>query len=86
VKVKCRIYNVTPLEGLKDSLTPLETHFRIIGTDCVYVMEKFQDGWKIVDQEWHDYFGDNPGEERWREMWNYKEEHFTYYGRSERDN
>jgi hypothetical protein len=49
-RVECIIQNVTPLEYLKESLTPEEKSQRIRGKDFVYIMGKFQDGWKIVDK------------------------------------
>ncbi len=79
-KVECIIYNVTPLEDLKESLTPEEKSKRIKGEGVVYIMEKFQDGWKIVDRvrrplELRDYWG----EDIWVTMWHNKGHHETYY-------
>ena len=51
-KVACTIYNVTPLENLKQSLTEEQENYRKRGKDIVYTMEKFQDGWKIIDKKW----------------------------------
>jgi hypothetical protein len=80
-KVECIIYNVTPLENLKGSLTPEEKSKRIKGADGLYIMEKFQHRWKIVDRivrpplELRDYWG----EEIWITMWHNKRHHATYY-------
>jgi hypothetical protein len=47
-KVNCTIYNVTPLDNLKQPLTQEEKQKRERGRDFVYTMEKFKDGWKII--------------------------------------
>jgi len=48
-KVKCVLYNVTPIEDLfKQPLDEKEKQQRKRGEDFVYTLEKFQDEWKII--------------------------------------
>ncbi|MCK4427270.1 MAG: hypothetical protein KAW16_02170 [candidate division Zixibacteria bacterium] len=50
-KIECTVYNVTPIENLKQPLTEEEKKARKRGRDFVYTMEKFQDGWKIINKK-----------------------------------
>jgi len=51
-KVECTVYNVTPLDNLRQPLREEQKNDRKRGTDFVYTMEKFEDGWKIIDRKW----------------------------------
>lgn len=50
-EVTCTIYNITPLDNLKQPLTDEETEWRKLGRVFVYTLEQFKDGWKIIGRK-----------------------------------
>lgn len=47
-KVKCTVYNLTPVGNLKQPLTEEEKRKRKRGMEFVYTLEKFEDGWQVI--------------------------------------
>jgi|GEM_PF-5819354 len=50
-EVICTVYNVTPVDKLKQPLTKEEQDERKHGIEFVYSMEKFGKGWKIIGRK-----------------------------------
>lgn len=50
-EVVCTVYNITPVDKLKQPLTKEEQDGREHGIEFIYSMEKFGKGWKIIGRK-----------------------------------